>query len=608
MKLYSWLAAIFIILGTCIASGQVATGTPPFGSFGGGPFDTVNLGNLNVHFSVPILNKPGRGTAFTYNLAYDSSLWTPVAVSGSTVWQPAANWGWQGQTEVTTGYIIYSSKANKCFDPDQGLQTGTTYTWTGYRDRYGINHSFGFNLRTSDNPLAGQGTCLPNPSASATAADGSGYTLNADGGTASITAPNGVVINPPLNTQTGAGSYIDQNGNQINVNNSNQFFDTLSSTTPVLAVSGSGTPASPTKYHYTAPSGGTATYTVNYTQYTVKTNFGFTGTIGEYGPLSDALVSGVTLPDGSSYAFTYEATPGSCTPLSGTYSANCVTGRIASITLPTGGIIIYGYTGGPNNTGIYADGSTAGLTRALSPSTSCSAGCWQYSRTLVTGSPGSASTWTTTVIDPINNYTVINSAEDGVTSNPTYFFYETERQVYQGSVSPSNLLLTTVKCYNAIYASCATANVSSPIGQTDVYSQLPNSRTRLSETLYNSYGLVSDDKEYNYGVMLGAAPSSTYLVRETALSYASLGNWIVNKPSSIKVYDWSSGTATILASSTYTYDQGTPTATSGTPQHTAITGSRGNLTTATTSTSATASLSRTYTYYDTGKLNVANGR
>jgi len=118
--------------------------------------------------------------------------------------------------------------------------------------------------------------------------------------------------------------------------------------------------------------------------------------------------------------------------------------------------------------------------------------------------------------------------------------------------------------------------------------------------LYNPNGLVSDDKEYNYGVTLGVKPSSTYLVRETAIAYASLGNNIYNKPSSVTVYDWTSGSQVTLASSTYTYDQGTPTATSGTPQHVSITGSRGNLTTATTSTSSSAFLSRTYTYYDTG--------
>ncbi|HXM09989.1 MAG TPA: RHS repeat-associated core domain-containing protein [Terriglobales bacterium] len=603
MKLHSWLAVMFIILGIGTASGQVATGTPTFGSFGGGPFDTVNLGNLNVHFAIPILNKTGRGQAFSYNYGYDSSLWTPVSVSGTVTWQPSPNWGWQGQTEVATGYIGYGSRTLEIVCPLEGHLPVTTYSGFVYRDYKGVGHPFSVSVAFSE--CSGSGT-----SDSGQATDGSGYTIyaSAEAGSASayIVTPSGAIVRPPLNGQTGAATFTDPNGNEITVNNSGQFFDTLSSTTPVLTVSGRGTPASPNTFEYTAPSGGTATYTMNYTQYTVKTKFGFSG-VAEYGPLSIALVNSITLPDGTSYSFTYESTPGSCTPLSGTSS--CVTGRIASVKLPTGGEVTYAYSGGTNSTGIYSDGSTSGLTRTLSPG-----GEWQYSRSLVTGTPGPGSTWTTTVEDPNSNYMVINAAEDGIATNPTYFFYETQRQIYQGNISTSScsatitnncLLLTTVKCYNANYASCSTAAVSSPITQTDSYRQIPNGSTRLSQVLYNTYGLITDDKEYNFGVALGAAPSSTYLVRETAITFASLTNGIVNKPSTVTVYDWSSGSAVTLASSSYTYDQTTPTATSGTPQHVAITGSRGNLTTSNTSTSSTASLSRTYTYYDTGNLNVA---
>jgi hypothetical protein len=84
-----------------------------------------------------------------------------------------------------------------------------------------------------------------------------------------------------------------------------------------------------------------------------------------------------------------------------------------------------------------------------------------------------------------------------------------------------------------------------------------------------------------------------------------LGNGIANKPSSVTVYDWTSGTQNTLASMTYAYDGTAVTATTGTPQQVAITGSRGNLTTLTTSSSSTASLSQTFTYYDTGNPYVA---
>ncbi len=83
---------------------QVSTGTPPLGSFSSGP-DVINLGNLNVHFAIPVFSKPGRGGRFFYNLGYESSLWSPVSSSGTRIWTPVANWGWRGQTDAAVGYV-----------------------------------------------------------------------------------------------------------------------------------------------------------------------------------------------------------------------------------------------------------------------------------------------------------------------------------------------------------------------------------------------------------------------------------------------------------------------------------------------------------------------
>lgn len=611
MKTHSW-RAVFLILWTVtlaagIASAQVATGTPAFGSYGGGPFDTVDLGNANVHFSVPVLHKAGRGMPFAYDLVYDSSIWTAVG----SQWQPAFNWGWIAQSAVKVGYATYVHRMVSCgLSPSggSGPLLSTYYdVWNHYvyHDPWGIVHKFPPLASTQNDPHNCNGGTISTLEVGAV--DGSGYTLSASYGNVSIITKSGAVITPPTNLTGGysgqPATVTDANGNQISVSstsNTATFTDTLGTT--AISVSGS----SPVTFSYTAPSGGQAQYTLNYQQYTVKTNFGFTSSpaITEYGPLANALVDNIQLPDGSEYKFTYEKTPGSCTPLQGTYQQYCVTGRIASVTLPTGGIISYTYSGGTHNTGIYSDGSTATLARAVSPATSCSSGgCWQYARAQISGNH-----WRTTVTsppDPVNpgsasDVTLIDFQQDSNTTNPTYNFYETQRTINQGS---SMLLATVTKCYNTNYANCSTTAVSSPITQTDVYSSLPNGSTRASEVVYNSYGSVTDSKEYNYGVALGAKPSSTYLVRETSISYASLGNGIVNKPASVTVYDKISGTT--LASSNYTYDQGTPTGTSGTPQHVSITGSRGNVTTATTSTSSTASLSRTYTYYDTGNPYVA---
>src|SRR6266568_5465865 len=73
------------------AFAQVKTGTPPFGSFAGGP-DVINLGNLNVHLTIPVVRKPGRGTNFTYDLTYDTSVWYPSTSGGTTTWTSFGGW------------------------------------------------------------------------------------------------------------------------------------------------------------------------------------------------------------------------------------------------------------------------------------------------------------------------------------------------------------------------------------------------------------------------------------------------------------------------------------------------------------------------------------
>jgi RHS repeat-associated protein len=577
MKLHSWLAAMFIIVGTGVSSGQVATGTPPFGSFGGGPFDILNLGNLNVHFAIPVVNKTGRGLPFAYNLSYDSSIWTPVTSSGVTTWQPDSNWGWIPQTDASLGRVTESTTNIPCLNPlyPPGLKylPGPFYTNYAYRDSFNVAHPFNIQVKLG---ACGQTSPLP---ATAVATDGSGYTISTSGLGGTITARTGKVINPTTSAE-------DTNGNEITLNSNGQFFDTLSSTTPVLTVAGSGTPSSPFTFKYTNPSGTTSTYTMNYLQYTVQTAFGVSG-VNEYGPLSNALVSSIQLADGSSYSFTYEAGPSSCTP--------CVTGRIKQVTLPTGGTITYTYTGGSN--GIESDGSTAGLTRVLSPG-----GTWQYSRAL------SGSTSTTTITDPTSqqNQTVINFAKDSTTGNgATYNFYETERWVYKGSSASGTLLLTLLTCYNGnITTSCGTATVSSPITDWFVFREVPNgssTKTSALRTSYNSYGLPTNQYTYDYGLTPGQPPSGL-LLSQLITTYATLGNNIVDHPYQITLQD---GQGNIKSKTTYTYDQGSITTTSGTPQHVSISGSRGNPTTISSLTSGSSTLSQQFTYYDTGNVNTS---
>ncbi len=53
------LSALLVTWTLATSAQMVATGIPPFSTIGGGPFDQIDLGNLNTHFCIPFVNKTG---------------------------------------------------------------------------------------------------------------------------------------------------------------------------------------------------------------------------------------------------------------------------------------------------------------------------------------------------------------------------------------------------------------------------------------------------------------------------------------------------------------------------------------------------------------------
>ena len=505
-----WFILLFAVT---VARAQVRTGTPPFGSFAGGP-DTVNLANLNVHLSIPVLHKSGRGTDFTYDLSFDSSVLYPVVVNGTNTWQPVANFGWRGQTEIELGYVTSKVHLHKCpVLGDGNYQTFDTYV---YHDMFGISHAYSSSATLDCNGFFS--------GFSETAADGSGYTLNAlDVGSETVDTASGTVYTPPDNVSKGAGNFVDRNGNTITVNSTGQFFDTLNSSNAVLSVTGSGTAASPLKFTYTSSTGVATSVTMNFTNYTVATNFAVPQVPGEYkSSAAVPLVSSIVLPDNSQYSFTYEATPGSCTPYSGT---TCVTARIKTITLPTGGPITYSYSGG--NNGILSDGSTATLTRATPD------GTWIYAQ-----AKNTAPATTTTVSDPANNQTTIQFQG----------MYETQRKAYQGTTG-GTLLQTTNTCYNASASPCTATAIVLPITQRTVTATLPSPSTLQSQHTdkFDAYGNPTESDDYDF-----ATTAPFPLLRQTTISYAALGGNLKAFRQTVMVKD---GNGTIKSRQDTNYDQ-----------------------------------------------------
>jgi RHS repeat-associated protein len=502
---------IFVLLGSLsifagLASAQVATGTPPFGSFGGGP-DIINLANLNVHVAVPVFGKAGRGLPFGSELGYDTSIWYPVGSSGSKTWQPLSSWGWIQQTASVTGYLTSTTTNTQvvCFpihNPPTYKYVNTTSNFV-YHDRSGTTHPFLGSLVTSSGSCSNSNTL----SFTATATDASGLQLNASASVAdTVVTPSGTVITPPYLTLSGSATEMDANGNEIGINSSGVFTDTLGST--ALTVAGSGTPASPMTYTYTAPSGSNVAYTVKYTAYTVKTNYGCTG-ISEYGPTAQNFPSEIDRPNGTKYTFAYEATPG---------FTGDVTGRLASVTLPTGGTISYTYTG--SNNGISCtDGSAAGLTR-VTPD-----GTWTYAR----------SGTTTTVTAPQMPY-------DSASNQEVYTFnsggLETQRKMYQGSATSGTLLRT---------ANTTWATNNTPLASITILED--NSTQFEAETTYDNYGNLLTLKEHDLG---SGSPGS--ILRTTTYTYLSTSPYtnlnIVNRVTEETIAD-SAGTTKYRADTAY---------------------------------------------------------
>jgi RHS repeat-associated protein len=337
----------------------------------------------------------------------------------------------------------------------------------------------------------------------------------------------------PVGEET-QGSVTDTNGNSVVFNTSSgttTFTDTLGMT--ALTVSGSGTPSSPVEYTYPWWSGDVSVQ-VNYVAYTVQTNFGCSG-ITEYGPTQAYLVSTISMPDGTNYFFNYETTPG--------YSPN-VTGRLASVTLPTGATISYTYSGGSN--GITCqDGSAATLAREVNPGSGGPAGTWTYVHTEGT------STSTTKITDPNSNDTVITFNGPYAYSNA----YEEQRVMYNGSQSSGNVMETVNTCYNGASIPCVGTAVSVPITELAVTRTLGNMESETN-TYYNNYAFVTKVDEYDFGNgSVGA------FKRETMnCPYSFSNSYIQNRPQYTVVYNATgnpsdcSGTSGLVAKATYSYD------------------------------------------------------
>src|ERR1700722_7777817 len=151
-SLVRMFCAVMLSISSVAVAQSLGTGLYPFGSFDSRGFDSINLGNLNTHFEIPVFNKQGRGVPFSYVIAYDGMIWEPLTTNGETVWNPDSQWGFHGQLAgAGVGVIGYLTTTQ---GPGGNCNTGgtthqqnlgTLITNLTYHDPYGRSHRFNYS-------------------------------------------------------------------------------------------------------------------------------------------------------------------------------------------------------------------------------------------------------------------------------------------------------------------------------------------------------------------------------------------------------------------------------------------------------------------------------
>lgn len=566
---------LFLICVLLIASTSQAqsTGLQPYGSYEKG-FDSVNLASPAPHIDIPLYTHQGRGDGlatgihYVYNDGYESGYDSFNDVG----WRLTPTIGNEGSVNKTTQATTRCNPGSTT-----NFWTKTNYSWT-FTDNTGYTHIYpGYSW---DNSCT-NGVDAPT-SLSEYPTDGAGYLLNATGANATVTDPAGRVSiygdlyvadsNGNKNATTAFKGSLPYPSTQQTVTDNTNNSITVTGGTYVTNTAGAVTSRSPFVLSYTDGTGTQRSVTVNYKLYQVHR----ASIWGSSETLAVGLVDTIDLPDGSSYAMVYESSP----TVSG-----AVTGRLASITFPTGGTISYVYGDDPP--------LGCGIQSSLSRTTPDGTTTYTTAVTSTYTSNNCAVNSTTTVIHADSSKEIISFITPNVIAGQPNVGMpvETDHQWFDAS---GHLLRSTMRCYNGATGNCTTQSFVLPISEISTVTTLDNGQQSQRVSFINASGLETELDEYDYG--------ATNPTRKTVTQYASLGNNIIDKPSSVIVYD---STGAIAQKTTYGYDETTPTPAAGgasLPGLNSVSGSRGNRTTKHEWIDGTNSLATTYTYDTAGQV------
>ena len=567
----SMRALLLVLLITCIhasiAGGQSLPGILPFSTNDNG----VDLATGNVNFAFPLRAKMGK-------IPYTSKI---VGTSGMKYTDDTATqfasllvWSIQDPTTAQFGNGTTATGSFTCEGTGGAIYQSELLNHFTVTDSTGAVHTLGDTSQTNgSNPYrvgnGPAGTACGPPIGNLgplVASDGSGYSMLISSGQLTVYDRDG-------NYRTGSCSYYsgcslgaslyDPDAASI-VNQQGTVTDSLNTTVltgvPVSIPSGEVLPPlSVNSLSYAGASGASQQYSLGYTMFNLASNFNCISSAGsqspqDFGPnkfggsVQVALLTSMTFPgqNAAQYNIGYEPTPG----MAGYY-----TGRVASITLPSGGSITYSYSGGSQ--GINCTYATVPVVTAVVSDNSHNSGTYTYASSLSTGPTSQASplntNFTVTKTDPAGNQTLYSFTGE----------YQTQVKYFQGQATGTPLETVTT-CYNGNLTNCVAPSTPaiSSVSQTDVFTSYGSSPNSLLETTYDSMGNVTSQKAMDYGNIGSSGTCASATGGVCTLTTTAYGTWtgsscsalgnIHSSPCDVKVMN--NNTGALVSETRYTYN------------------------------------------------------
>jgi RHS repeat-associated protein len=512
---------ILLVVAAPLAAQNFQEGIIPFESYDTQQFDSVSLSSGNVGLDIPLISYPQKGTLpdVGYHLVSVSESWYQTCATDDEGYTEC---DWNLNTGIIGAGPINELGLSNCDWCPGGLGIMVT-------DSSGAGHPEG----PTDFTLNGY-----------IALDATGYKTIYNSGTHTFSTMDRNGISHVAATY--GSTWIDPSGNTVTPitdptapGYTDSFGRTITAPTYQLGCHVTYEPGS---------GGGTVPFTFCYTSTTVSPDIGTSDAYmcTEIGSSSFGIweLQSVTLPNGTSWAFTYDSA-----------------GNLTSVTLPTGGTVTYTWqASGPTSCGYDGEIYYSAIdTRAVTPTSGGPTHTWTYTFPTVNSS---------TVTDPDGNLT---------THAFLYSAYETETKYYSGTTS----LLKTVDTHYFYYAAYDIlpdlVTTTWPDGHVSavctIYDDNTNTSCTPGDDAFNSsgptfaypdwgytwlnipivYGSPLYKYEYDYG---SGSPGS--VVRETDSHFlwqdssTYLNANFLNLPAYVKIKD---GGGTQVAYTTYNYDE-----------------------------------------------------